>query len=84
MVSCAQITLLAPECHNRYTIAPYITIIEALAQEIGRRGAPESLKKLEDMDAILAQEDVTNWTNEMEIPHLLSYSDYNEKKTDRA
>lgn len=33
---------------------------------------PESLKKLEDMDAVLAQEDVTNWTNEVETPHFLS------------
>lgn len=68
MVSCAQITLLAPESPHRYTIAPYITIIEILAQEIGRRGAPESLKKLEDMDTILAQADVTNWTNKDETP----------------
>lgn len=73
MVSCAQITLLAPESRNRYTITPYITIIEALAQEIGRRGVPESLKKLEDMDAILAHEDITNWTNEAKTLHILPY-----------
>ena len=60
--SLAQTILLVPESNSRYTIAPYIVVIEALAQEIGRRQAPGSLQKLEEMDRILAKENITDWS----------------------
>ena len=60
--SLAQTVLLVPESNSRYTIAPYIVVIEALAQEIGRRQAPDSLQKLEEMDRILAKENITDWS----------------------
>ena len=62
MSSLAQTILLVPESNSRYTIAPYIVVFEALAQEIGRRQAPDSLKKLEEMDRILAKENITDWS----------------------
>lgn len=57
----ADLLLIVPEARERYTIVPYISILEALAREIGKRLAPESIYKLEEMDEILALQQVTNW-----------------------
>ena len=60
----ADLVLALPEFSGQYTIAPYILIADALTKEIGMRLRPESLKQLREMDAILAQQGITNWDDE--------------------
>ena len=56
--------LVTPEAEDQYTILPYITVLEALANEIALRQKPQSIRQLTHMDKVLAENRVTNWIRE--------------------
>ena len=56
--------LVTPEAEDQYTILPYITVLEALANEIALRQKPQSIRQLTHMDEVLAENRVTNWIRE--------------------
>ena len=57
----ADLQIITPEAKDRYTVVPYIAILEALANEIGRRLVPKSIEQLKEIDEILEEQQVTNW-----------------------
>lgn len=57
----ADLLLIAPESREQYTVLPYIVVVEALARALGLRLAPDSVRKLQEMDVILAEQEVTNF-----------------------
>ena len=57
----ADALLVVPESRDRYTVVPYVAVLEALVREIGARRAPASLQRLEELDEILAEQEVTDW-----------------------
>ncbi|MEA4849645.1 MAG: MurR/RpiR family transcriptional regulator [Clostridiaceae bacterium] len=59
--SYADLQIITPEAKDRYTVVPYIAVLEALANEIGRRLIPRSIQQLKEIDEILAEQQVTNW-----------------------
>ena len=62
IAACADALLVVPEAKDRYTVVPYVTVVEVLAREIGARAAPSSLQRLKELDEILAREEVTDWS----------------------
>ncbi len=57
----ADVTLLTPKEENRYSIVPFVTVIEALVDEICHRKAQYTMEKIHEIDDVLQKRDIVRW-----------------------
>lgn len=60
ILSYADISLIMPKSKEVFTIIPLIAMLESLANEIGRKLAPDSTNKLDELDDILTKYNIIN------------------------
>lgn len=57
----ADVTLLTPKEENRYSVVPFITVIEALVDDICHRLSEDTVENIKKIDSVLQKNHIIQW-----------------------